>query len=143
MKPFPEALLPAVAITAVLASLLAGLFVLGSPQDERARRVDNRRVSDLQGIMAAADLYWTRHSQLPASLAELTAEPGVSISTADPESSEPYDYQPLDSAQYELCAGFERESGDMAMKPSEDLWAHGPGRQCFQFEAEEIVRTER
>ena len=93
--------------------------------------------------MAATDLYWTRHSQLPASLDDLTAEPGVSISTGDPESLEAYGYQPLDSANYEVCASFEQESGEIARDRERDLWAHGSGRQCFRLEADEIKLNER
>ncbi len=131
-------------VTTVITAVVAGLFVLGSPMDERARRVDDRRVADLQGIVASTDLYWTRHSRLPASLDELNAEPGVTISTSDPASSEIYGYQPLDSAHYEVCANFERESGETSRDPARaarNLWAHGSGRQCFQLEAEEITRT--
>ena len=110
--------------------------------EERARRLDNRRVTDLRGITAATDLYWTRHSELPASLVGLSAEPGVQISTADPESSETYGYQLLDSVQYELCASFDLESEEIVRDPEKNLWAHGPGQQCFQLEAEEIERNE-
>ena len=131
------------ALTAVIAAVVAGLFVLGSPQEERARRIDDRRVADLQGIMAATDLYWTRYSRLPASLDDLTAEPGVKISTTDPASAEIYGYQLLDSVRYEVCASFERESGEISRDPTRDLWAHGSGPQCFQLEAEDITRDER
>jgi hypothetical protein len=142
MKPSPGSVLVWAAVTVVIAAVVAGLFVLGSPMEERARRLDHRRVADLQGIAAATDLYWTRHSQLPASLDDLTAEPGVRISTRDPVSSEGFGYQPVDSAHYELCATFEGESGEIARDPETDLWAHGPGRQCFQLEAKEITREE-
>ena len=105
--------------------------------------MDERRVSDLRGVAAAADLYWTRHSRLAASLDELTAEPGVSINTADPVSSEEYAYRTLDTLRYELCATFEMESGEISLDPERDLWAHGSGRQCFQLQGEEITRDER
>ncbi len=143
MKPTPGTVLTGAAVTTVIAAVVAGLFVLGSPTEERARRIDRRRVEDLQAIVAATDLYWTRHSRVPATLDDLSAEPGVTIRTSDPASSEIYGYQPLDSANYELCASFERASGEIARDPERDLWAHGPGRQCFQLEAEEITRNER
>jgi hypothetical protein len=128
-------------VTTVITAVVAGLFILGSPREERARRIDRRRVVDLQGIVAATDLYWTRHSRLPASLDDLTAEPGVTISTGDPASSEIYGYQPMDSSRYEVCASFELESGETSRDPERNLWAHGAGRQCFQLEAEEITRN--
>jgi hypothetical protein len=104
-------------VATVITAVVAGLFILGSPTEERARRIDDRRVADLRGIVAATDLYWTRHSRLPASLDVLTAEPGVRISTGDPASLETYGYQPLDSARYEVCASFERESGETSRDP--------------------------
>jgi len=143
MKLSPGSVLLGAAVTVVIAAVVAGLLVLGSPTDERVRRVDDRRVEDLQGIMAATDLYWTRHALLPASLDELTAEPGVRISTGDPASSETYGYQPLDSVRYEVCATFEGESGEIARDREKDLWAHGAGRQCFELEADEITLNER
>ena len=136
-------MLAVAAVTAVIASVVAGLLVIGSPSEERARRVDARRVADLQGIKSATDLYWTRHARLPASLDELTSEPGVRLSTADPESSEGYGYQALDSLRYEVCASFERESGEISGRPARDLWAHGAGRQCFRLRAEDITTDDR
>ncbi len=143
MKLSSGSMLLGASVTTVIAAVVAGLLILGSPQEERARRVDKRRVEDLQGIMSATDLYWTRHSRLPTSLQDLIAEPGVKISTGDPAGLETYGYQPLDSANYEVCATFERESGEISRDPAKDLWAHGPGRQCFQLEAEEITRDEK
>jgi hypothetical protein len=142
MKLPPGSVLLGVSVATVVTAVVAGLFVLGSPMEERARRVDHRRVVDLQGIVAATDLYWTRHSRLPPSLDELSAEPGVRINTSDPARSEFYEYQPLDSAHYEVCASFERESEETSRDPARNLWAHGPGRQCLQFEAKEITRDE-
>ncbi|HIA74480.1 MAG TPA: hypothetical protein EYN99_08630, partial [Gemmatimonadetes bacterium] len=68
MKLSPGLLLFGASVTTVIAAVGVGLFILGSPMEERARRVDDRRVADLQGIAAATDLYWTRHSRLPESL---------------------------------------------------------------------------
>ena len=122
-------------VTAVTASVVAGLIVLGSPAQERERRIDDRRVADLHEIAAATDLYWSRHSRLPASLDDLTAEPGLRINTRDPASSEIYGYQALDSVRYEICATFDRESGAVPGEPAtippvvraSCQGCHGPG----------------
>ena len=127
----------------VTAAIVVGLFALGSPADERSRRIDDRRVADLQGIMAATNVYWTRHSEVPFSLDELAAEPGVTISTVDPTSGEAYGYQPVDSARFDVCARFDLESGEISRDPRMDLWAHGSGRRCFHLEAEDITQNER
>jgi hypothetical protein len=142
MRPSSGWLLAVGAGAVVVVAIAVGLFVLGSPSDERARRTDDRRVSDLQGIKAAVDLYWTRHSVVPASMTDLTAEPGVRIGVSDPVSSDPYGYQALDTLSYEVCATFEAESDEIAREETRDLWAHGSGAQCFRLEAEDIVRDE-
>ena len=141
MKPSSGSVLFGASVITVIAAVGVGLFILGSPMDERARRVDNRRVEDLQGIVDATDLYWTRHSRLPVSLDELTSEPGVRIKTTDPANSEMYGYQAVDSIHYQLCANFEQVSGETSSNSERNLWAHSPGPQCFQFEAEEIMRN--
>ena len=149
----------------VVAAVVFGLALLGSPAEERERRIDDRRVTDLHGIAAAADLYRTRHGRLPASLDDLAAEPGFRISTRDPTSSEMYGYRALDDGRYEVCATFATDSGGPTRSASiiqrscqgchgpgspvatraddpaaahlgfRDLWAHGSGRQCFRMRA--------
>ena len=131
------------AATVVVIATVAGLLVLGSPTEERARRIDARRVTDLQGIAAATNLFWTRHSRLPETLDDLASEPGVVISSRDPEAGEPYGYAALDSMRYELCAVFDLASEEMRRDPDQDIWAHGTGPQCFELEAEDITETER
>lgn len=143
MKPSPTTALLGGALLVITTAVVAGLFVLGSPSEERGRRLDHRRVRDLQAIKAATDLYWTRNTRVPASLEELTAEPGVSISTQDPERSLEYGYRPLDSLRYEVCASFASASEETATDPERNLWAHGAGQQCFQLEARRIEPGER
>lgn len=149
--------------TAVVAAVVVGLVLLGNPAQERERRIDDRRAADLHGIAAAIDLYRARHGRLPASLDDLAAEPGLTISTRDPTSSELYGYRTFDDGRYEVCATFAAESGGPTGSPPilqrscqgchapgsplanrvddpgaerlglRDLWAHGSGRQCFQM----------
>ncbi|MDE2784905.1 MAG: hypothetical protein OXK77_18290 [Gemmatimonadota bacterium] len=150
---------------AVVAAVVVGLVLLGNPVEERERRIDDRRVGDLHGIAAAANLYWIRHGRLPGSLDDLATEPGLSINTRDPSSSEVYGYQVLDDGRYEVCATFAAESGGPTGSTSilerscqgchapgspvaagvddpgaahpglRDLWVHGSGRQCFEMRA--------
>jgi hypothetical protein len=70
MKLTPGTVLFGAAVATVITAVAAGLFILGSPTEERARRIDDRRVADLKGIVAATDLYWTRHSGSPVRLPE-------------------------------------------------------------------------
>jgi len=135
----PGVLLRGAAVIVVIGAVAIGYSLLESPGQERARRVDARRLADLQRIAAATDLYWTRHARLPESLGELALEPGVRIDTLDPTTSERYAYVSLDSVAYEVCATFERESDEGWGPPSRNLWAHGDGRQCFRLDANAIT----
>ena len=128
----------AVVTVAVTAAVIAGIYVLGSPLDERARRLDERRVEDLSGISQAIDVYWTRQSTLPASLDRLRPETGANVTVGDPVTGAPYEYRTVEGGKYELCATFEGESRETAGRPTAGFWTHLAGRQCFEREAKAI-----
>ena len=138
--PTAKHIITGLAITVVLVSVVSALILLGSPAEERMRRLDERRVDDLERLERAVGLYWTRHARLPASLAELSQEPGVNVNLRDPETAEPYEYRLLpESGAYELCAEFQRDSAEESQRNEEiDFWLHGSGRHCFQLEARDI-----
>jgi hypothetical protein len=72
-------ILVASVIAVVVAVVTGGIILIGSPTQERMRRLDAQRVADLRAVASAVDLYWTRHGSLPPSLEELSKEPGGSI----------------------------------------------------------------
>ena len=123
----------------VTAAVVAGILLLGSPDEERARRLDQRRVQDLSGIARALDLYWTHNnSNLPASLEVLRGDTGANISITDPETDASYGFRLLDGDRYELCAAFAGESADSGRGVDEGFWSHRAGRQCFKRAAAEV-----
>ncbi len=73
-----------VASIVVLATVVASVWVTGSPSAQREARIDERRVSDLEHIRDAVRSYTQQHGALPADLAELKIQPGISLSTDDP-----------------------------------------------------------
>jgi hypothetical protein len=127
-------------VATVVASVLGGLFLLGSPQTARERGLDARRIADIRGIANAVDLYWTRQGRLPASLADLSQERGIQVNPLDPETKRPYDYRVLGENSYELCAEFASKAAEEGHIPSGDFWAHGSGTQCFRLEPKAIKR---
>jgi hypothetical protein len=138
MTPAARARIAGVFVTvAVTAAVISGIYLLGSPSEERARRLDERRVQDLSGIAQAVDLYWTRESRLPPSLEQLRSDTGAAITVADPSTGAPYDYRSLEDGRYELCASFEGDSRD-SHRVDTGFWTHRAGRQCFQREAKAI-----
>ncbi len=128
----------AVLAVVALAAIVAGLVLLGSPAQERARRLDERRVQDLLVIAGAVDLYWTRRGALPSSLDDLSSEPGAKIAVADPRTSQAYEYRPVAERTYELCARFEAESPASPRGVRDEFWSHGAGRQCFSRDARKV-----
>ncbi len=120
---------------------VAGVVLVGFPNDERARRFDERRVSDLQQIDGQIVSYWQRSGLLPTNLDSLTDRVSGFIVPSDPESGVPYKYRTVASTTFELCAMFTAERMEkanimpygMAEPRSVEsmLWNHDAGRQCF------------
>lgn len=134
-------LIVAISFTAaVVAVVIGGILLLDSPAEERSRRLDERRVDDLRSISAELDFYWTRERTLPSSLEELADEPGVFLELYDPESGEAYEYRVLSSNTYELCAEFARDTAEERNRFYTENWSHGPGKQCFELEAQDVER---
>ena len=129
-----------VAVAAVVAAVIAGLKLIRSPGEERERRVDARRVSELRTIANGVDLYWTREGRLPVSLDELRAAQLGGLYYEDPETRRPYEYRVLGDKGYELCAEFVRHPGDEGRHLHGDFWTHGAGRQCYRLDARKVVR---
>lgn len=129
----------------VLATIVSGFFIVGSPTTQRSRQFDDRRISDLQNIQSQIVNYWQQKEKLPEKLADLNDSiSGFTVPT-DPENGQAYEYNVISSQDFELCAVFKTASlantTDTAIvKPSTPLyyvdpyqqnWEHGVGRVCF------------
>jgi hypothetical protein len=119
--------LAAVLVLVVALVVIRGIMIIGSPSEERTRRMDSRRVDDLQRISSAIEVYHRRHQRLPGSLEQLAKEPGLEPVARDPVTNQPYSYRAVDATRYEVCGTFDRETSDRRA----DFWAHGAGEQCF------------
>jgi hypothetical protein len=120
-----------VLVIVVGAAITVGIVIIGSPAEERTRRLDTRRVDDLQRISGAVEVYHQRHQRVPLSLEELSKEPGLSAVARDPVTAQPYGYRMLNANSYELCGTFDRETADL--RPA-NFWSHGSGTQCFTLD---------
>ncbi|MDP3697793.1 MAG: DUF5671 domain-containing protein [Candidatus Taylorbacteria bacterium] len=135
----------------VLVAIVGGFFIVGTPAEQRAKRFDERRVSDLQTIQNQLVSYWIQKGELPEEVDELTKDKlsGFSL-PIDPETGESYEYTKLTTFSFELCAVFKTESSNdnganygfhksnllttpMRLIPDQfNTWFHGPGRTCFE-----------
>lgn len=127
-------LFPMMVIAVVGTAIIGGLWLLGTPAEQRAQNLDARRVADLRHIARAADGYWKHHGQLPASLEALVLYYGRDLRITDPESKQPYTYRMTGLDRFELCAEFAAQSPESRQPTfSERPFSHGIGRQCFDL----------
>jgi len=129
----------------VLAALVGGFLLMGSPSTQRKQRFDERRVSDLQNIQYQVINFYQRKGSLPNNLDELK-DPlsGFGIIPNDPETGSSYEYEKTGDLKFRLCAMFSLESRNgqndsYAKAPIfdrriNDDWQHESGRQCFDRE---------
>lgn len=119
----------------ILVAIAAGLIVLGTPEEERARRFDDRRIADVQRLAYAVRTAFVREGELPATLDALVDGLTLQRLPRDPRRDEPYGYAVDGPERFTLCAVFDRATED----PDAGFWSHGTGRQCFSFDAEQGV----
>jgi len=130
-----------VIVVSVIAAVVYGLFLLGSPAQQRLIKLDQQRVSDIQSISYAINAYWGYNKKLPATLEVLVKSQDYYISSLkDPTTGEYYEYRILGEKQYELCANFNTDSSNFQNvslpKPaSEEKWEYRKGATCFSREA--------
>lgn len=120
--------------TVVVGAVIAGLMVLGSPAEERERRMDQRRVEQLEELSRVVDVYRAEHEKLPPSLDQLERDGRPAPGTRDPGTQQPYEYRVLEAEKYELCAQFQQASRTVG------FWRHDAGRQCFTLTVREAFR---
>jgi len=125
-----------VVIGVVAIAVVAGFFVIGSPQDERLRRFDEARVNDLSSMQYQIIEFWRDKGNLPQVLSDLQNDLSYFNVPVDPETKEQYEYRILGEYQFELCANFAKEKtyDDYSGPYTYGLnskWTHSAGRACF------------
>ena len=120
----------------ILAAIVAGFFIAGSPAKERARKFDGERVSNLQTIQSEIVSYWQRKKMLPEELSALEDSiKGFSVPN-DQKTKMPYRYDVTGPESFTLCATFEMETSN----ENQDTrpygiwgnWDHAAGEKCFE-----------
>ncbi|MFM8804860.1 MAG: DUF5671 domain-containing protein [Planctomycetia bacterium] len=125
--------------TAALVSMLAALFVAGSPFRQRLLRLDTRRVDDLRSIQQNIETYFEREAALPDSIESLAKNPATFLhDTADPVTGRPYRYERIDADTYTLTAAFDLPSPPEQDQPTwnrDGFFRHAAGEQTFRLSA--------
>lgn len=125
-------------------SVVSGFFIVGSPQKERLRRFDERRVSDLQFLQSEIINYWIKKEKLPENLGLLKDDIRGIQAPKDPETGADYGYEALGPESFKLCANFilpNLRAGEVGFpKPAypdarfsgDNNWGHEAGLVCFE-----------
>jgi len=121
----------------VLATVVSGFFVMGSPQKQRMLRDDEARINDLIYIQSQVTEYYRATASLPENLSELDDPLLGNYIPTDPSTNAPYEYQKTGERSFMLCASFAlpmSENPTNARSPwgYSDDWQHGEGRTCFE-----------
>lgn len=116
----------------VLATVVAAIVSMGTPNAQRDARLDMRRIRDLDRIAGALDAYYRSRGQLPPDLASLERQPGQRLAIVDPVTGAPYGYQVTGERRVRLCAVFVTDTAESELEPRiGDRWMHGVGLHCF------------
>ncbi len=126
----------------VLASIILGFFIVGTPKQQRNRRIDDQKVMELQTLQSQIVDYWSRKKVLPEELEALQDNISGFKPPADPESGKPYEYNVIEPLKFKLCADFltsntglpsskSRSAYTSPYSPFQQNWEHEKGRTCF------------
>jgi len=129
-----------------LVAIVAGFFIVGTPNHARDLRFDSQKVSDLQSIQYQIVYYWQTKQVLPSTL-EMLSDPLSNFAVPrDPETGQPYLYSVTGPLTFELCGSFNavtpntqgqgqypgRDISTTAWGPQPDEnWQHEAGQQCY------------
>lgn len=129
----------------ILAMLILGFVLVGSPSQQRKIRMDEERVNNLSYIQSEIIYYWQQKESLPESLTVLNNDLRAVKIPNDPQTGEAYEYAVIDKLSFELCADFNLENRAQAPDPYAhesmayeysysrgDSWTHKAGRECFR-----------
>jgi hypothetical protein len=127
----------------VVATIVAGFLIIGTPWQAREYRYDTERVSHLQGIQSEIINYWRSKEVLPKQLPDLNNSLSGFYVLSDPKTNEAYEYRVISPLTFELCATFAASSRPNSLEErsvpvkypagemASDTWYHDAGRTCF------------
>ncbi len=125
-----------VAAVVILASIVWGFYVLGSPRTQRLYKYDEQKINDLMNLNSSVQSYYSQKNTLPNSIQDLSALNYYYIQN-DPQSGKPYEYQKTGNTSYKICAEFNEDSKqnnspNIYMRPvGYTSWTHPAGHYCF------------
>ena len=139
---FGYRLFVAIVILAVVAGIIGGLVISGSPSKERLRTLDRRRSDQISQLSNAIDSFYNNKGYLPGTVDTLQSDQAtygyLNEALLDPVTRLPYEYHITSSSTFELCGTFDTDTSEpqsrVDLEPSNpqmySAW-HPAGRACF------------
>lgn len=129
----------------IITAIVIGFYFIGSPSEQRLRRLDEQKIQSLQTIQMDLENYWITNKKLPKALADLKGTKYSASTLFDPQSNKPYEYKVVDEKNYQLCADFNLTSysWDFSKKYGQILpdynWGHNSGKYCFDLSLDATI----
>jgi hypothetical protein len=138
--------------TIVILVVVFGIITIGSPAKQKAKQLDETRVSNLMSIQSEiVYTHWQNKGDIPANLNELNNPINSFVVPKDPITGENYEYKKISKNIFEICANFETKNiVENETKRVTKIyyidnknWQHNSGRYCFTRNIdEEIYKVE-
>ncbi len=150
--PIVRKYMPWFGLVLVLAAIVGGFLVVGSPAKQRNLRFDDQRISDLSNLQWQIVNYWQQKGTLPQTLPALNDSLSGFTAPTDPATGAAYEYSVTGKTSFELCANFALATqdtqgrggygmgGEYGVNSSYpvgptgmmgDSWNHTSGHACF------------
>jgi hypothetical protein len=132
-------------MSVVLAVLVAGFFLVDSPQLARDKKEDMATLDRFSKIEGAINLYFNEKQKLPEELKDLIG--GISLVSEqdliNPVTKEKITYQINNSQFYELCATFKTSNriDDSDTNYYDSKWKHDAGYKCLGQKVDDFSKV--
>jgi hypothetical protein len=121
---------------AVIAVVVLGFTLLGSPGTQRLIRSDERTVRSLAELaQEIQNKSRISNNELPANLDSFDEK-----EKQDPLTHKPFIYRPKSKTAYELCATFLTDNLHQDPGERDDPWRHPKGDFCFSLDTTQPFR---
>jgi len=128
-----------VALVFVVALVVWGFAVIGSPRTQQLIKYDQQKISDLQGLNYQLQNYYQMHGNIPSAIFDLDCAQSPS-NCMDKQTNKSYEYIKTGDVSYEFCAVFNKSSADEKIPYTTYYAETGPnfsqydaGRSCFEY----------
>lgn len=124
-----------VAVAVILASIVWGFTVLGSPHTQRLIKYDQQKSNDLMNLQNEITSFYSREGKLPEKLEDIAS---YYVPLVDSQNDKPYEYAKVNATKYSLCAEFNRASEDksrvnVSYPLGVSFGKHPEGKFCFEL----------